>query len=100
MGAGHPTKVLGAERGAQQVVGGFGTGLGAHLTGAEHAANGSQPRPGMSLLQPSDVGRDQAGAGLDTAVIAIDRGMANLGGVGGAVRKKAGTRVEGGPGAF
>src|SRR3982750_1812630 len=56
MGAGHRAEVLGAERGAQQVVGGISTDLGADLAGAEHAANGSQPGPGMSLLQPSDVG--------------------------------------------
>src|SRR4051812_14086558 len=53
MGAGHSAEVLGAERGTQQVVGGFSTDLGAHLAGAAHAANGRQPRPGMALLQPS-----------------------------------------------
>src|SRR3954451_21199478 len=60
MGAGHLAEVLGAERSAEQVVGGFRTDLGADLAGADHPANGRQPRPGMSLLQPGDVGRDQA----------------------------------------
>src|SRR4051794_32186683 len=50
MGAGHLAEALGTERSAQQVVGGFGADLGADLASADHAANGSQPRPGMSLL--------------------------------------------------
>ena len=55
MGAGHRTEALGAEWAAQQVVGGFGTDLGASLAGAEHPANGTQPGPGVSLLQPGDI---------------------------------------------
>lgn len=50
--------------------------------------------PGMLLLQPSDVGRDQAGAGLNAAMIAIDRGMANLGGAGGVVEDAADIVVQ------
>src|SRR3954447_15072866 len=94
MGAGHLAEALGAERGAQHVVGGLGADLGADLASADHAADGRQPRPGMSFLQPSDVGRDQAGAGLDAAVIAIDRGMGNLGGAGGIVEEAADTVVQ------
>src|SRR5215218_7249265 len=48
----------------------------------------------MSLLQPSDVGRDQGGAGLDAAVIAIDGGMGNLGGAGGVVEEAADIVVQ------
>jgi len=32
----------------------------------------------MPLLQPVDIGRDDAGAGLDAAVIAIDGGMGRV----------------------
>ena len=48
----------------------------------------------MSLLQPGDVRRDQTGSGLDAAVIAIDRGMANLGGAGGIVEEAADIVVQ------
>src|SRR3954452_2201851 len=94
MGAGYLAEVLGAERGAQQVVGGFATDLVAPLAAAAHAANSSQPRPGMLFLQPSDVSRDQAGAGLDAAVLAIDRGMADLGGTGWVFKEAADIVVQ------
>src|SRR3954469_6481504 len=94
LAASHLAEALGGEWGAQQVVGGFGTDLGTHLAGAEHAANGRQPGPGMSLLQPSNVGRDQAGAGLDAAMLAIDRDVGKLGGVGGVVKEAADVVVQ------
>ncbi|MCC2690741.1 MAG: hypothetical protein K0S21_3544, partial [Rhizobiaceae bacterium] len=75
MGAGDLTEALGRQRRAEQIVDGLGGHLGAGFAGSDHLADGGEAGPLMTFSQPADVGRDRAGAGLDPAMIAIDRGV-------------------------
>ena len=75
MSPGDGIEALGRERLAEQVVGGFARGLLGALAGPGNFGVRLQPRPLMLLLQPLDVAGDKSGAGLDPAMIAIDRGV-------------------------
>ncbi len=88
MRPGDLVQAVGEECGAEQVVGGLGRCPCGGLADAMHLADGGQPRPGVPLLQPADVGRDGGRACLNPAVAGID-GRLGRGGLGGGVIKEA-----------
>src|SRR3954454_18215009 len=97
VGARDLGEALGAKPRAEQVVGDLGRGLRGDLADAHDLADGGQPGPAAALLEPSDVGRDEAGAGLDAPVAAVDRGVARLSGAPGGAVGGGGGRAGGAP---
>jgi hypothetical protein len=75
MSTGDGIEAVGCQGLAEQVEGGFGGGLVSALADPGDFGDSLQPRPLMLLLQPVDVGRDDGGAGLDPAMIAIERSV-------------------------
>src|SRR5215831_17107019 len=73
MGTHDIGEALGGQGCAEKVIGCLGRGLGGEFTDADDFADGRQSGPLMPLLEPSDIGRDEGGAGFDPTVIAIDR---------------------------
>ena len=78
MGACDLGEATRGERRTEQVIRRLGAGLASHFAVADHLADGGEARPLMLFLQPADVGRDGCRAGLDPAMVGIDRGVRGL----------------------